>query len=329
MRWLKRNLWKVDIAIASMLLLMMLTVWLPTSAASAYEVTSGLAGHIAVIAQATPTVDATVSTLSKEQLTLQVKQLQNQLQTQNNWFFSNSNALIAAFSAIIITLFGISQWTVNRRDERRKEGEAQDNELKDRKAERERRDEEQKRWLKDQEAERDKQAEERFQAAVTGLGDEKEGSKIGAAILLRTFLRPGYEQFYIQTFDLAVANLCLPRTPYPSEDPDGVPYQPKDQVSPLPLTTLRQALIVVFKEAFPLARNTIIGDRKDARQSLDATNIQLDNAYLAGADLKQAWLPQASLRKANLSYAALTDANLTSANLSKTLQPHLFGEIRS
>src|SRR5712691_6408615 len=86
----------------------------------------------------------------------------------------------------------------------------------------------------------EKRAEERFQAAVTGLGDdEKEGAKIGAAILLRTFLRPGYEQFYIQTFDLAVAHLRL-RDP----DPD----------TPL-LTAFKQALIVVFKEAFPLARD--------------------------------------------------------------------------
>src|SRR5204863_864462 len=129
--------------------------------------------------------------------------------------------------------------------------------LEDRQAERERQDEEQRRWLKDQEAEREKRAEERFQSAVTGLGDEKEGAKIGAAILLRTFLRPGYEQFYTQTFDLAVANLCPTETPNPPEDPK----------IPLLLTRLRQALILVFKEAFPLARS----QNKGSPQSLDAS----------------------------------------------------------
>ena len=85
------------------------------------------------------------------------------------------------------------------------------------------------RWLGDRRDEREKRAEERFQSAVTGLGNEKEGARIGAAILLRTFLRPGYEQFYIQTFDLAVANLCPTETPHPPENPE----------IPLPLTTLR------------------------------------------------------------------------------------------
>jgi len=90
--------------------------------------------------------------------------------------------VIAAIAAIAVAFFGIIQWagtTVqtrdkdlkDRADERRKEVEAQDKDLKDK-------------------------AEARFQIAVTALGDEKEGVKIGGAILLRTFLRPGYEQFY-------------------------------------------------------------------------------------------------------------------------------------
>lgn len=117
--------------------------------------------------------------------------------SQNNWLVNNSTALIAAFATIVVALFGIVQWAETARrandtdqkdrvDERRKEIEAQDKDLKDR-------------------------AKGRFQAAVTGLGNEKEAPKIGAAILLRTFLRRdlGYEQFYIQTFDLAVAHLRL------------------------------------------------------------------------------------------------------------------------
>jgi hypothetical protein len=168
--------------------------------------------------------------------------------------------------------------------------------------------------------------------------DNKEEVKIGAAILLRTFLRPGYEQFYTHTFDLAVAHLRLPRTPHPSEDPN----------TPLPLTTLSQALIVVFKEAFPLARQrrkerllqrisrallwllqlvpASLGRRGSSRarmqieqwvvlQSLDASKIHLDHAYLAEADLKQAWMVGASLRKADLSKADLSGANLSHAEL--------------
>jgi len=90
----------------------------------------------------------------------------------------------------------------------------------------------------------------------------------------------------------------------------------------LPLTTLDQALIVVFKEAFPLARD----QEKREPASLDATGVQLDHAYLVKADLKQMWGPQASLRRANLSEANLSEvtlfgatlfgANLSEANLS-------------
>ena len=151
--------------------------------------------------------------------------------------------------------------------------------------------------------EREKRAEERFQAVVEGLAREKEETKIGAAILLRTFLRPGYEQFYIQTFDLAVAHLRILRGPIP---PDG------DQDTAVPLTTLSQVLIVVFSEAFPLARS----QNKGSSQSLDASGIQLDNAFLNGVDLKQVWIRQASLRKVKLRWANLSGASLLETNLS-------------
>src|SRR5204862_5651299 len=107
--------------------------------------------------------------------------------------------------------------------ERERRDEEQKRWLEDREAERERRDAEQQRWLKDQEAEREKRAEERFQAVVEGLGSEREEAKVGAAITLRTFLRPGYEQFYTQVFDLAVAHLRpLSNSHSPEEDP-GTP----------------------------------------------------------------------------------------------------------
>jgi len=278
MLWLKRDLWRTGIAIVGMLLLLMLMAWVSVVAADAHEGASGSAEPVTVTVLATPTEDATVTTLSKEKLAQEVKQLKEQNEPDLlEWLRTNASILLSTLVVVIGALIGLWRWLGDRRDEHEKRRE-------------------------DQRSEQEKRAEERFQSAVTGLGDEKEGARIGAAILLRTFLRPGYEQFYSQTFDLAVANLRLPQTPHPPEDPN----------TPLPLTTLSQALIVVFKEAFPLARS----QDKRSPESLDATGIQLDNAYLRGADLKQVWMPQASLRKVNLSEARLSGVNLSEAKLS-------------
>ncbi len=279
MRWRKRDLWKVGIAIAGMLLLLVLMAWIPVSAAGAEMRASGLAAIVTV--QATPTEDATVTALNKEQLTQQVEQQQH---TVGNWLWSNAATILSSFLSTLVVVAGLffafRQWSVNRQD-------AQVKELEDRKAERE------------------KRAEERFQSAVEGLGSEREEAKVGAAILLRTFLHPGYEQFYIQTFDLAVAHLRLPRTPHPPENPNTA----------LPLTTLSQALIVVFKEAFPLARS----QNKRNPQSLDARGILLDNAFLMRTDLKKVWMHDASLRKALLSQADLNRAILVGADLNRAI----------
>ena len=275
MRWLKRNLWRTGIAIAGMLLLLMLMAWISVVAAGAHEEASG--STRSVTALATPTEDATVTALNKEKLAQEVEQLKEQNKPGLfEWLRTNASILLSTLVVVIGALIGLWRWLGDRRDEHEKRRE-------------------------DQRTEQEKRAEERFQSAVTGLGDEKEGARIGAAILLRTFLRPGYEQFYTQTFDLAVANLRLPRTPHPPQDPN----------TPLPLTTLSQALIVVFKEAFPLARS----QNKRSPESLDATDIQLDSAYLRGADLKQVWMPQASMRKVDLSGADLSRVNLSEAEL--------------
>src|SRR6266487_2060651 len=283
MQWLKRTQWKVGIFIVSILLLLLLLAWIPVAAVESHEtIQPGQVRGVAtgtITVQATPTEDATVTALNKEKLAQEVQQLKNQnVSDPLGWLRTNTSILLSTLVVVIGALIGLWRWLGDRRDEHEKRRE-------------------------DQRSEQEKRAEERFQSAVTGLGDEKEGARIGAAILLRTFLRPGYEQFYSQTFDLAVANLRLPQTPHPPEDPN----------TPLPLTTLSQALIVVFKEAFPLARS----QDKRSPESLDATGIQLDNAYLRGADLKQVWMPQASLRKVNLSEARLSGVNLDGANLSE------------
>src|SRR6266516_7977521 len=188
MCWLKNDLWKVGIAIVGMLLLPILMVWVPVSATSAYEGMSGLATPVTGTMQATPTVDATVVALNKEKLAQEVQQLKNQNATDlSGWIRMNAAILLSTLVVVIGGLIGLFRWLGDRLDEYEKRRE-------------------------DQRNEQEKRAEERFQAAVTGLGDEKKGAKIGAAILLRTFLRPGYEEFYTQTFDLAVAHLRLPTT---------------------------------------------------------------------------------------------------------------------
>jgi uncharacterized protein YjbI with pentapeptide repeats len=287
MRWFKRGMRKATIAIAGMLLLLMLMVWVPVSAVGAHEGVSGLAGPAMV--QATPTEDATVTLLNKEKLAEEVAQQQH---TWENWLWSNAAPVSSTLVIVLGALFGLGRWLGDRRNER------------------------------------EKRVEERFQAAVTGLGDEKEGAKIGAAILLRTFLRPGYERFYIQIFQLVVANLRLPRTSHLPEDPTA-PLAP----------ALSQALIMAFMEAFPLARKQekkskgaklayneyrvrsthpapVTITSKEMR-SLNAIGILLDNGFLWYADLRQMWMPQASLQKADLTGADLRGANLYKANLSE------------
>src|SRR6266487_1778865 len=274
MRRLKRGRWRSSIAIVGILFLLILMVWVPASATGAGERASGLATSVTGTVQMTPTEDATVAALNKEKLAQEVQQLKNQNEpTFFDWLRGNVSILLLGLGA----LAGFLRWLAERRDARDKE-------------------------LKDRQAEREKRAEERFQSIVEGLGNEREEAQVGAAITLRTFLHPRYEQFYRQVFDLTVAHLRLPRRSVPL---DGDPN------TPLPLTSLRQALIVVFKEAFPLARS----QNKGSPRSLDASRIQLDNAYLREADLKQVWLRQASLRNAILHRADLRGADLLEADL--------------
>ena len=73
MRWLKRDLRKVGLALVGLLFFLVVMLWIPVSAA-AYEGTSGLVTPTPATAQETPTVhptptvDATVTALQKEQL---------------------------------------------------------------------------------------------------------------------------------------------------------------------------------------------------------------------------------------------------------------------
>jgi uncharacterized protein YjbI with pentapeptide repeats len=307
MRWLRRDRWKACIAVAGLLFVLVFMVWVRLSA-HAYEGASVLAMSAPV--DTTPPPDLTVTALAKKQLGLQVDQLQSQFENQSNWFANNSTALIAATATVIVALFGIYQWAMNRRDQRRKELDEQDKELEDRKEERRKETVAQDKELRDR-------AEERFKIAVTSLGDEKESVQVGGAVLLRSFLHEEdkeiYGRYYTQIFDLAVAYLRLSNTSLPPEDTDEAASQSEDSDTSLPLTPLRQALIIVFREVFPLARS----QHKDP-QALDASGIQLDNAYLIQADLNQAWLIRASLRRASLFKANLKKAELSIADIRES-----------
>jgi hypothetical protein len=83
MRWLKRDLWKAGIAIAGMLLLLVLMMWIPISAADAHAGTLGLATPGTGTVQATPPEDATVTALNNEKLLQDVDQQQH---TLGNYF---------------------------------------------------------------------------------------------------------------------------------------------------------------------------------------------------------------------------------------------------
>jgi len=234
----------------------------------------------------------TVTALAKEQLNLQVQQLQNQLENQNNWLANNSTALIAAAATVIVALFGILQWAITVRQ-------AQDKDLRDR-------EEERRKELAAQDKELRDRAEERFKVAVTALGDENEATQIGGVILLRSFLNPDdketYRRYYTQIFDLAVAYLRLSNTSHSPEGPG----------SPALLTPLRQALVSVFQEVFSLARDLL----EQSSQSLDASFIHLDRAYVARCDLKDAYMRKATFRSASLHYAKLNGANLYDTDFS-------------
>lgn len=174
--------------------------------------------------------------------------------------------------------------------------------------------------------EQEKLDEARFQSVVKGFESDRPEARVGAAILLLNFLGDGYARFYSQVFYLAVSILRVRNT-----DPN----------TPEPIDAMSQALVTVFRQSFPLARGEAI-DTFD-RITLDATKVQLDNAYLSKTDLRKIYLRKASLRKtyfwssqlqgayfkhsdmrgaylrsANLEGADLGKTNLTGANLSKT-----------
>jgi uncharacterized protein YjbI with pentapeptide repeats len=168
------------------------------------------------------------------------------------------------------------------------------------------------RWVREQHGEREKRDEDRFQAVVSGLGSGDVGAKVGAAIMLRTFLTKSYERFFEQAFDLAVAHLRVVRPIHPDR---------AAELDPLSL-----ALIKVFSKACPSARARWAKDKaepftsdqlQELRHILDASYINLDKAFLWEAELPNVFMPNASLKETDLSAANLRGARLWSGNLYK------------
>jgi len=264
MRWRKRDIRKVGIALAGLPLLLVLMVCIPMSA-NADEGTSRQA--LSGLVRTAPTVDvtATMTALNEEKLRQEIQQLKNQNGPDLLGLLrTNAAILLSTLVVVIGGLIGLF------------------------------------RWVGDQQDEREKRAEERFQKVVAGLGSGNEGRKVGAAIMLRTFLQPGYEQFYSQAFDLAVTYLRLRHV-----DPDT-----PEQIDPL-----SRALITAFKESFPKARDVL----NQPSDFLDAAGAQLDNGYFFKSDLNHVWMRNTYLRDADLREVKMVGANLSGAHLNGTL----------
>lgn len=160
------------------------------------------------------------------------------------------------------------------------------------------------RYLSEQTKQREEKEERRFSDIAEHLGSESEQSRMGAAVLLPSFLRQGFEGFYIQVFNLVAGSLRLLR--HESSDHGG----------------FRQALVTVYRESFPKARALIPAgpsdkDNPEIAFRLNSSEVGLQGAYLVNADLKGAWLRQANFNDAIARDARLQGANLEFASMKR------------
>lgn len=311
--------YQVTVMVGIIFLLLITAAFLMTSSARAHETmplrvpaTGMVSVQTTPTIQATPTVDATMTTLEKERLEQQIDQSQQDWQN-GLWNIESGlgSTILPTIGVILTVLYGIQ------------------------------------RWRGEQSTDRVKRDEARLQSAIQDLGTSESGKRIGGAVMLRTFLLPGYEKYgyekyHLQIFDLAVANLRLLRKSASGNNSDK--FGPPEPVN--------QALAVLFKDAFPAARRYCITEElkkqpgakpesaftKEAFRGLqyakneakrlspqelalfkplllDATFVQLDQTYLISADLEMAYLRSASLTGTNLEGAKLKGADLEDADL--------------
>lgn len=274
MHRIKRDIWKVAFVLVGLLFILVVMMWVTTSAAEASNSIAGLPTPTPTV-RATPIEDATVTALNKEKLQKDIEKDQSGIDKDRSDIFWSWTAALTVFGGIITAFITAMRYFNDRQAEREKAA-----------------------------AEREKEAREALRLAIVGLGSENNDTKVGAVTSLRALLISGYERYYQQIFELAIANLRARRT---------------ESDQPEPLDAFKQALIALFKDSYPLARDTLKERYPKSRfnpRSLDATGIIFDNAYLVRADLRQAWMPFALLRNADLLEANLSNANLNGADLS-------------
>lgn len=301
MRWCKRGIRKAGNAIAGLLLLLVLMIWVPVSA-GAYEGASDLATPVTGTVQATSMEDATVTALNKEKLAQEVQQLKNQNEPDLlGWLQTNASILLSTFVVVIGGLIGLWRWLADRQDTRLK------------------------------------QAEERFQKIIEGLYSDKDQTRVGAASMLRTFLQPGYKQFHRQVFDLVVAHLQV--QPLGAEPPsalsqaltiafkDSVPlvskslkhhrgYNPGYEYESLDARGIHLDSANLYRAELGPVWMSDASLQKASLAKAFLSGVVLEDAHLEGADLKEANLENAVLTGIYLTNANLTNANLKGAKLS-------------
>jgi uncharacterized protein YjbI with pentapeptide repeats len=177
------------------------------------------------------------------------------------------------------------------------------------------------RYLQERREELRKREDERFEQVVEALGGEREHERVGAAVLLPTFLRPGYERFFTQVFNLAAGNLRA-LSPIEPVGSDALVAQRAEARTNFATHALRQALATVFQDSYPLARTSLKRGSHEpqhslSRRYLNAEGIDLDGVFLAGADFRGAWFRSGSFRGADLTAANLADIVLEKGNLSE------------
>jgi uncharacterized protein YjbI with pentapeptide repeats len=166
------------------------------------------------------------------------------------------------------------------------------------------------RFRHDRRIEEIRRVDERFAQVASDLGSESEVVRNGAAVALRTFLRPRYdEEIFEDAFELVMSNLKI------TEHPESV----------------RRLLAEAFCEG--LKRKS---PPSEAGDGLDLVRAWLKRAELEGSDLRFADLAWARLDGANLRHsdlrstrgynlhlakAVLSDANLHQAQWQKAEAP--------
>ncbi|MFI5331109.1 MAG: pentapeptide repeat-containing protein [Desulfobaccales bacterium] len=149
--------------------------------------------------------------------------------------------------------------------------------------------------------------DEQFAAVVTNLGSEKEAIKAGAAVSIRSFLKPEYKLFHEQVFMILLANLKLDHN---------------DVINDILIEGFEKAIRFQL-EYFKDKNEKFLINLSDANlYQIDLAGLNLSEgdmgfAYLRGANLTETILFRVRGLEANLEKAVLYKANLNEARFRK------------